>query len=76
MTYKELEEIKRSSKVIKITYRSNNSSGVMFIKESMLVKQIKKFNKAFKDCSYTMDVASIEEMEEQQSKIRNCLRRS
>lgn len=75
MTVKELEEIRKSSKIIKITYRSNNSSGVMFIKESMLVKQFKKFNKAFKDCIYSMDVATNEEMEEQQSKIRNCLRR-
>lgn len=75
MTLKELEEIRKSSKIIKITYRSNNSSGIMFIKESMLVKQIKKFNKAFKDCTYSMDVATIEEMKEQQSKIRNCLRR-
>ena len=75
MTTKELEEIRKSSKVIKITYRSNNSSGVMFIKESMLIKQVKKFNKAFKDCVYSMDVATIEEMEEQQSHIKNCLRR-
>ena len=75
MTTKELEEIRKSSKVMKITYRSNNSSGVMFIKESMLIKQVKKFNKAFKDCVYSMDVATIEEMEEQQSHIKNCLRR-
>jgi hypothetical protein len=56
MTNKEYQAIIHDNKYVKITYFTEYSTGVMIIKESMWILRIKRFNKAFKDCTYDIEI--------------------